>query len=89
MGKTKIEWEFLVKRFCNNIQVNSFLDCWLWTAGKFSSGYGQFRDGKKKLIAHRDTHIQKKIHIFIRIVEIAEFVAGQMVEKVTGKRKAN
>lgn len=28
-------------------------DCWIWNAGKFSNGYGQFRLGKIKVKAHR------------------------------------
>jgi hypothetical protein len=27
--------------------------CWLWTAGLFTNGYGQFRAGPKKVKAHR------------------------------------
>lgn len=27
--------------------------CWEWTGGKINSGYGSFRVGKKKLLAHR------------------------------------
>lgn len=26
--------------------------CWLWQAGTFSNGYGQFFDGKRKIGAH-------------------------------------
>jgi len=49
---TKIEWtDELIKRFWN--YVNKTSDCWLWKAGCFSNGYGQFRVGKKKVKAHR------------------------------------
>jgi hypothetical protein len=33
--------------------VHKTENCWLWTAGKFASGYGQFRNGKRKVKAHR------------------------------------
>lgn len=33
--------------------VDKSKDCHTWTAGKFSSGYGQVRVGNRKLLAHR------------------------------------
>lgn len=52
MSKTKIEWtDELIKRFWG--YVNKTPNCWLWKAGCFSKGYGQFRVGKKKVRAHR------------------------------------
>ena len=52
MGKTKIEWtDEIKKRFWG--YVDKTLTCWLWNAGCFQNGYGQFRLGKKKVKAHR------------------------------------
>ena len=44
-------WDQLIDRFWG--YVNKSGDCWLWTAGQFQNGYGQFRVGKKKVKAHR------------------------------------
>lgn len=50
---TKIEWTgVLIARFIVNIDVKPG-ECWNWTDGLFSNGYGQFRMGKKKVRAHR------------------------------------
>lgn len=49
MQKTKIE--YLTERFWENVQKGP--DCWIWIAGKFDNGYGQFRVGTKKVKAHR------------------------------------
>ena len=48
MNKTKIPW-------CDRFwaKVESTNNCWLWKAGCFTNGYGQFRIGNKKLKAHR------------------------------------
>jgi len=43
--------KIIVKRFWG--YVNKTSSCWLWTAGCFQNGYGQFRVGKKKVKAHR------------------------------------
>src|SRR5688572_19692292 len=47
-------------RFWAKVQKAGPSDCWLWTAGTFRNGYGQFRiqlpgaDGKQKtVLAHR------------------------------------
>ena len=53
---TKIEWcNKLLNRFRSYVNRTSVDDdnCWLWKAGCFQNGYGQFRVGKKKLKAHR------------------------------------
>jgi hypothetical protein len=42
------------ERFLEKIRkTKSKPGCWLWTASKFSNGYGQFFDGKRKIGAHR------------------------------------
>ncbi len=43
----------LEKRFWDKVDVKGPDDCWLWTAGMFSSGYGQIRVGGKSRLAHR------------------------------------
>lgn len=55
-----IEWsDELRARFWANVDKDgptmSHMDspCWLWTAGCFTSGYGQFRAGARKVRAHR------------------------------------
>lgn len=49
---TKIEWtDELIRRFLGNIEFRD--GCWRWTAGKFTSGYAQFRIGTGKHRAHR------------------------------------
>lgn len=48
MNKTKIEY---LDRFWGNVEKGT--DCWIWQAGKFDNGYGQFRVGNKKIKAHR------------------------------------
>ncbi|MBN2591610.1 MAG: HNH endonuclease [Sedimentisphaerales bacterium] len=51
MSKSKIEWTEIVKRFWS--YVDKTQSCWLWKAGLFSNGYGQFRVRNKKIKAHR------------------------------------
>ena len=34
------------ERFESKYKVDESTGCWLWTAGKFRNGYGQFRDGR-------------------------------------------
>ncbi len=51
MSKSKIEWTELIKRFWS--YVDKTQNCWLWKAGLFSNGYGQFRARNKKVKAHR------------------------------------
>lgn len=57
---TAIEWsEGLRTRFWANVDRSGptapGMDspCWMWTAGTFSNGYGQFRAGQRKVRAHR------------------------------------
>ena len=52
---TKIEIApHLVERFWSNVnRAGGRRSCWLWTAGTFTRGYGQFRVGKKKWRTHR------------------------------------
>lgn len=40
-------------RFWKNVDRNGPNGCWLWTAGLIASGYGQFWDGERKVVAHR------------------------------------
>lgn len=49
---TGISWtDATWSRFWANVTKTA--TCWLWSAGKFSSGYGQFRVGRLKVRAHR------------------------------------
>ena len=52
---TSIEWTDATRgRFWSNVDRSGGPDaCWLWTAGLFTSGYGQFRVGARKVRAHR------------------------------------
>lgn len=57
---TSIEWtDELRRRFWANVDKSGPVapgmttPCWIWTAGAFSNGYGQFRVGAKKVRAHR------------------------------------
>lgn len=40
-----------IKRFWSKVQKSD--SCWLWTAGKFDTGYGQFRFAGRNQGAHR------------------------------------
>jgi hypothetical protein len=54
MTTTNIEWTDRVwSKFLANIEIGAPTDCWLWRAGRFSNGYGQFRVGARKVRAHR------------------------------------
>lgn len=55
-----IEWTAeLIARFWANVDRNGPVapgmksPCWIWTAGTFTNGYGQFRVGSRKVRAHR------------------------------------
>ncbi len=50
MGDKVMRWT----RFWSNVKQTT--GCWLWTAGKFKGGYGQFRLGRIKVRAHRAAH---------------------------------
>jgi len=52
--KTLIQWtDALKERFWGYVAIGAPDECWLWKAGVFSNGYGQFRVGEKKVKAHR------------------------------------
>ena len=52
MSKSNIIWTTeLLQRFMGYVDKTD--SCWIWKAGKFGNGYGQFRAGKKKVRAHR------------------------------------
>lgn len=51
---TKIKWK---ERFWK--KVDKGFVCWLWKAGCFTNGYGQFRVGDKKMRAHRVSYFLK------------------------------
>ncbi len=58
--KSAIEWTNVLRaRFWANVNKDgptaAGMDspCWIWTAGTFSNGYGQFRAGQRKVRAHR------------------------------------
>ncbi len=54
MSDTTIEWtDKTIRRFWSYVHVGDMNECWLWMAGLFSNGYGQFRLGPKKIKAHR------------------------------------
>ncbi|HDY90093.1 MAG TPA: HNH endonuclease [bacterium] len=46
-----MEFGKYIQRFWDNVIKTD--SCWLWNAGCFDSGYGQYRVGKKKVRAHR------------------------------------
>lgn len=50
-----------IKRFWVKVDKSVGLgpkgDCWEWTAGTFTNGYGQFSTGKAKICAHRFSYI--------------------------------
>lgn len=43
----------LGSRFWNRVSGDDPLGCWIWTAGRFSTGYGAFRIASKQSLAHR------------------------------------
>lgn len=53
--KSKIHWtDAIARRFWYGVETPDGKDaCWPWVLGRFTSGYGQFRIGKKKHRAHR------------------------------------
>jgi len=51
IGYLDLVKEKLIKRFWGYVDKKD--NCWIWKAGCFDSGYGQFRVGKKKYRAHR------------------------------------
>ena len=51
---TKIEWtDEARERFWSCVRRGTADQCWPWLRGVFSTGYGQFRVGKKKVRVHR------------------------------------
>jgi len=48
----------LIERFLDKIgePFDSHNDCWLWCGGKTGSGYGQIRNGRRKMCAHCLSH---------------------------------
>lgn len=42
-----------IDRFWSKVQVSTNKHCWLWRAGKFISGYGEFSLNNKPYLAHR------------------------------------
>ena len=51
---SRIEWtEVTVARFWSYVDRRGPEECWVWKAGCFKGGYGQFRLGKRKVKAHR------------------------------------
>ena len=57
------------ERFWSKVDVRSESECWEWTAGKFSHGYGQFRLGFRKQQAHR-------VSYFLNTGMLPEFSSG-------------
>jgi hypothetical protein len=43
--------EEIIERFWSQVRKGD--GCWEWQSGRFSSGYGQYRVGKKKVRTHR------------------------------------
>ena len=43
----------VIERFYSKVNFNDESNCWEWTGGKFSNGYGFFKVNKKMLRAHR------------------------------------
>ncbi len=55
MGQAKRghEAEYFQHRFWSKVDKNGPNGCWIWTAGKTSTGYGEFEVGYKMRKAHR------------------------------------
>lgn len=49
------------KRFWSKVDIKGEDDCWNWKAGKFSSGYGEFKLKGKNLKAHRVSFFLSRI----------------------------
>lgn len=47
-----------VERFWSKVKKTD--SCWIWIAGKKSTGYGQYWDGNKKVHPHRFAYQQIK-----------------------------
>jgi hypothetical protein len=45
--------EEIVRRFWSKVDIQSEYECWPWLAGRFSTGYGQFKYYGKSTNAHR------------------------------------
>jgi len=43
----------IIERFWSRVDKGGPNGCWLWTAGKYTRGYGAFWDGTKQGYAHR------------------------------------
>lgn len=41
------------RKFWARVNRGSDIECWLWTAGQRSTGYGSFHNGEKNVSAHR------------------------------------
>lgn len=41
------------QRFWDKVDRRSNKECWNWKASIFTNGYGQFRKGKHKIVAHK------------------------------------
>ena len=48
-----MEKKTISERFWDKVNKLNDNDCWEWTAGTYSNGYGQFFDGEHKIGAHR------------------------------------
>lgn len=43
----------LIARFWSKVDKRSPDECWLWQAARLTSGYGQFRVGRRMTVSHR------------------------------------
>jgi len=43
----------IIAKFWTKVDKNGPNGCWIWTAGKFTRGYGAFWDGARQKYAHR------------------------------------
>ena len=53
-----------IERFEEKFDKKGDDECWLWTAGKYTDGYGVFKHNRKNLKAHRmslEIHLQREI----------------------------
>ena len=54
MQQTTIEWtDELRQRFWSYVDTRAPNDCWVWSGGRFTDEYGQFRAGSRKVKSHR------------------------------------
>lgn len=67
-GRIGIDRERISRRFWSKVEINGPGDCWLWTAGTKSYGYGCISIGGKPESAHRVSVVLSGRYLGDRIV---------------------